>query len=297
MREIDPLLQSKLNSGATTLCRCWLVERADGVRLGFTDHDVDVNFDGFQFQAGTGLDAAAIESSTGLSVDNTQAVGALSAVGLTEADISAGLFDRAAVRLWLVDWTDTSLKVLLFRGFLGEIQRGKSAFEVELRGLSELLNKAVGRSYLPDCDRILGDTKCGVDLSTPGLSVIAQVASTRDNRTVWADGIEGFAVGWFAFGTLEWLTGANKGAVGKIKFDNVKGSERIVEIWGEAAHAIEVGDQFKLVAGCDKTADTCRIKFSNFNNFRGFPQMPGEDWVAAYPSTGGVHDGGSLKNG
>jgi len=297
MRDIDPRLQAKLDSGATTLCRCWLVERSDGAHFGFTDHDIDLQFDGFEFQAGTGLNAAAIESSTGLSVDNTQAVGALSAVGLTEEDISAGLFDRAAVRLWLVDWTDPILKVLLFRGFLGEIQRGKGAFEVELRGMSEVLNKPVGRSYIPECDRLLGDAKCGVDLRTPGLSVIAQVASARDNRTIWAAGIEGFAVGWFSFGTLEWLTGANKGAVGKVKFDNVKGSERVVEIWGEAAHEIEVGDQFKLVAGCDKAADTCRIKFSNFNNFRGFPQMPGEDWVSAYPSSGGLHDGGSLKNG
>jgi len=100
MRDIDPLLKAKLESGATTLCRCWLVERADGVNIGFTDHDVDVTFDGYSFQAGTGLDAAAIESSTGLSVDNTQAVGALSAVGLTEDDIRAGLYDSAPVRLW-----------------------------------------------------------------------------------------------------------------------------------------------------------------------------------------------------
>ena len=297
MRDIDPQLQAKLDSGATTLCRCWLVERADGQSIGFTDHDIDVSFDGYLFQAGTGLDAAAIESSTGLSVDNTQAVGALSAVGLTEEDIRAGLYDRAAVRLWLVDWTDPSLKVLLFRGFLGEIERGEAAFEVELRGLSEVLNKSVGRSYMPDCDRLLGDQKCRVNLSAPGFSVVAQVASVRDNRTIFAGGIAGFASGWFAFGTLQWLSGANRGLISKVKFDKIKAADRVVEVWEEAPHAIELGDQFKLVAGCDKTAQTCKLKFSNFANFRGFPQMPGEDWVAAYPSSGGLHDGGSLKNG
>jgi len=296
MRDINPLLQSKLDSGATTLCKCWLVERADGQAIGFTDHDLDVSFDGVVFQAGTGLDAAAIESSTGLSVDNTQAVGALSAVGLTEDDIRAGLYDRAAVRLWLVDWTDPSLRVLLFRGFLGEIERGEAAFEVELRGLSEVLNKPVGRSYVRDCDRLLGDHKCGVDLSKPGLSVFAQVADVRDNRTIFASGIAEFAAGWFAFGTLQWLAGTNKGLISKVKFDKIKGADRVVEIWEEAPHLISPGDQFKLVAGCDKTAETCRLKFSNFANFRGFPQMPGEDWVAAYPSAGGLHDGGSLKN-
>ncbi len=297
MRQIDPKLQAKLDTGATSFCRCWLVQRADGVSIGFTDHDVDLTFDGRVFQAGTGLDAAALESSTGLSVDNTQAVGALSAVGLTEEDIRAGKYDGAAVWLWLVDWTDVSLKVLLFRGFLGEIQRGDTAFEVELRGLSEVLNKTVGRSYIRECDRLLGDQKCGVDLSAPGLSVVAQVASVRDNRAIWANGISEFAKGWFAFGSLHWLSGDNKGAIGKVKFDTVNGLDRIVEIWEEAPNTIAVGDQFKLTAGCDKAADTCRVKFNNFRNFRGFPQMPGEDWVSAYPNQNGVHDGGSLRNG
>ena len=297
MRSIDPQLQSKLDAGATQLCRCWLVDRADGQSIGFTDHDLDLSFDGYLFQAGTGLDAAAIETSTGLSVDNSQAVGALSAVGLTEDDIRAGLYDRAAVRLWLVDWTNTDLRVLLFRGFLGEIERGEAAFEVELRGLSEVLNKPVGRSYIRDCDRLLGDHKCRVDLSQPGYTVVAQVASSRDNRIIFANGLTGFSQGWFAFGSLEWLTGRNKGLISKIKFDKIKDADRVVEVWEEAPHAIEVGDQFKLIAGCDKTPETCRLKFSNFSNYRGFPQMPGEDWVAAYPSSSGLHDGGSLKNG
>ena len=32
-------LQTKLDSGVTTLCRCWNLTRRDGVVLGFTDHD------------------------------------------------------------------------------------------------------------------------------------------------------------------------------------------------------------------------------------------------------------------
>ncbi len=297
MREINPALQSKLNSGATTLCRCWLLERRDGTQIGFTDHDRDLEFDGYRFEAGTGLDAGALESSTGLSVDNTQAVGALSATGLTEDDIRAGLYDRAAVRLWLVDWSDVSLRALLFRGFLGEIERGATAFEVELRGLSEVLNTTVGRSYIKTCDRLLGDDKCKFNLSTPGYSVIAQVAESQDNRTVWADGISGFADSWFAHGVLEWLTGRNTGAIGKIKFDRIRKAQRVIEIWEEAAHPITLGDQFRIIAGCDKLPETCSGKFGNFTNFRGFPHIPGEDWVSTYPSSAGVHDGGSRQNG
>ena len=55
------------------------------------------------------------------------------------------------------------------------------------------------------------------------------------------------------------------------------------------------GDRFRVVAGCDKRAETCRGKFGNFLNFRGFPHIPGDDWVTAYPKDGAVHDGASLE--
>lgn len=297
MRDIAPSFQAKLKSGATTLCRCWLVERKDGRTLGFTDHDLDLHFDGHLFEASSGLDASAVESTTGLSVDNSHAVGVLSSAGLSETDIKAGLYDNAAVHIWLVDWTDVSSRLLQFRGALGEIEHGESRFEVELRGLAEALNRTVGRSFVPECDRILGDAKCGVDLSTPGYTAITSVDSVRDNRAIRANGVSDFESDWFAFGTLEWLTGANKGVLAKIKFDTISSTTRQLETWEEAPNEIVVGDQFKLYVGCDKSAGTCRSKFSNILNFRGFPQMPGEDWVAAYPAADKVHDGGSLKNG
>ena len=46
MREIPSSLQAALDTGATTLARCWRVARPDGVVLGFTDHDLPLDFDG-----------------------------------------------------------------------------------------------------------------------------------------------------------------------------------------------------------------------------------------------------------
>ena len=54
------------------------------------------------------------------------------------------------------------------------------------------------------------------------------------------------------------------------------------------------GDLLRLEAGCDKRAETCREKFGNFLNFRGFPHIPGEDWLASYPVRSHRNDGGSL---
>jgi hypothetical protein len=42
---------------------------------------------------------------------------------------------------------------------------------------------------------------------------------------------------------------------------------------------------------CDKTYGTCRDVFDNLLNFRGFPDLPGEDVLSLYPRAGDMMDG------
>ena len=86
-----------LKTGATTICRAWSVRRRDGVINGFTDHDRDLEFGGLTYRADTGMTAGALQQATGLSVDNTDAIGVLSDDALREDDIKAGRFDGAEV--------------------------------------------------------------------------------------------------------------------------------------------------------------------------------------------------------
>ncbi len=296
MRDIPSDFQSLLDSGATTICRCWLLERRDGIKYGFTDHDRDINFDGHVFQAGSGMDASALESSTGLAVDNGQAVGALSAIGLTDGDILAGKYDRAEVQQWLVDWQNPTSKVQIFRGFLGEIRRGSAAFEVELRSLAELLNQPIGRGYVPTCDRILGDAKCGYDLTVAGIVPVV-VTELNNARRMSFSAVPASDGGWFERGYVRWLTGANAGVTSLIKLDFATVGAREIELWEEVRGLIEIGDTAELVVGCDKRNKTCAEKFDNLLNFRGFPHIPGEDWVGSIPRDDGQNSGGSLVNG
>ncbi len=296
MREIPNDFQSMLDTGATTVCRCWLLQRRDGVAYGFTDHDRDLTFDGQVFQAGSGMDASALESSTGLAVDNGQAVGALSAIGLTDADILAGKYDRAEVQQWLVDWTNPASRVQLFRGFLGEIRRGSFAFEVELRSLAELLNQPMGRGYVPTCDRMLGDSKCRFDLGIDGIFAV-EIAESEDARRIAFTDVSNKESGWFARGYVRWLTGENAGVTSLIKVDLAGLVNREIELWEALRSVVNIGDRAELIVGCDKRAETCVSKFDNFLNFRGFPHIPGEDWVSDFPRQDGQNTGGSLSNG
>lgn len=48
-------------------------------------------------------------------------------------------------------------------------------------------------------------------------------------------------------------------------------------------------------AVCDKREATCRTVFQNLVNFRGFPDIPGEEFLLLTPSPGGRNDGASRR--
>ncbi|MCG6901798.1 MAG: DUF2163 domain-containing protein [Rhodobacter sp.] len=287
-------LEAHLKTGATNVCRAWAVVRRDGETFGFTDHDQDLEFDGLSFRADTGLSAGAIQQATGLAVDNSEAVGALSDAALREDDIQAGRFDGADVRAWLVNWRDVSQRVLQFRGSLGEIKRAGGAFQAELRGLTEALNQPLGRVYQSPCSAVLGDADCKVDLTAPGYFSEVPVEEVEDRKLFRFADMTGFDDRWFERGRVLMLTGAAKGLIGLIKNDRLSGDGRSVELWESLGATVAAGDVIRIEAGCDKRAETCRLKFDNFLNFQGFPHIPGEDWLMGYPSEGQVLDGGSL---
>jgi uncharacterized phage protein (TIGR02218 family) len=288
-------LKAHLATGVTTTCRCWAVTRGDGVTLGFTDHDRGLEFDGIAFKADTGLSALALQQSTGLSVDNTEAIGALSDAAIREADIEAGRYDGAEVRAWLVNWADVRQRQLQFRGSIGELRRAGGAFEAELRGLTDVLNRPVGRVYQKPCTAVLGDAACGFDLSTPGYFAAGAVEEVEARRVFRFAELAGFAPGWFRHGVLRMESGGAEGLSGPIKSDVQEADARVIELWEPLRAAIVPGDALRLIAGCDKRGETCRLKFDNYPNFQGFPDIPGDDWTISDPSRAGRLDGGSRR--
>lgn len=272
---------------ATTFARAWAVTRRDGVVLGFTDHDAVLEFEGISFRPDAGLQAGALASGVGLSVDNSEVIGALSDAAITEGDLLAGLWDGAGLRMWQVDWHDPGRRRLLFRGYFGEVALSDGAFRAELRGMSAALAGAHGRVYQRGCSAVLGDRACGVDLAEPGVSVEAVVIGCDAGR-VFRFAAPGFDAGWFEGGVLQVLDGAAAGLRGVVRRDADMALGREVELWQGLGRSPVPGDRIRVVAGCDKGAETCREKFGNFLNFRGFPHLPTEDWLLA-PQTGRRH--------
>ena len=294
MRDIPPALAAHLAEPATTLCSAWRLTRRDGAVLGFTDHDRDLAFDGTVFVARTGLEPAEANAELGFAVGGGEVAGALVSAGLTEADIAAGRYDDAAVEVWTANWADPAARFLRDVFSIGEIRREDGAFVAELRGPTHRLDEERGLTFRATCSADLGDGRCRVDLTSPAFMADA-AASAADGSSVASDDLAGFEPGWFAGGRLLWLSGGNAGQAAEIKAHRRFGGRAELDLWRRAPAAIAAGDAFRISAGCDKRLATCRDKFGNLQNHRGFPHMPGNDFVLKVATSGaGVFDGGSL---
>jgi uncharacterized phage protein (TIGR02218 family) len=294
MKTLSPALQAHLNDGTTTLAWCWRISRADGVALGFTDHDRALSFDGTDFEPESGFAASEIRAGSDLAIDAQDATGVLTSDRITETDILDGRWDNAAVELWRVNWADTSQRVLLRRGAVGQIRRGRMAFVAEVRSLAHVLGQTVGRTFQAGCDAALGDARCGIDLENAIYKGTGVVTDLLRDRAFMASGLSGFEAGWFTSGTLTWTSGANAGRVTEVLAHGLDGSIATLTLLEAPVLQIAEGDGFIARAGCDKRIATCSAKFANVANFRGFPNIPGQDAVLRYASQDGGHEGNVL---
>ncbi|GJD34205.1 DUF2163 domain-containing protein [Methylobacterium aerolatum] len=293
MKTVSPGLSASLAAGVTTLCTCWIVTRRDGTVLGFTDHDADLVVEGVACLAESGVTASALEQSAGLAVDGMTLMGALTGDRLGEDDLARGLFDGARLSAWRVDWQTPADRVQIFAGTIGEVSRGRTAFQAEVRSLTNALNQPRGRLYGRSCEAAFGDGRCGVDASLSAYRSGGTVTRLVSGRSFAASGLAAYAPGWFSAGTLTWLTGRNAGAVQEVR-THLGRESALLDLWEPTALAMAPGDTFTIVAGCDRTFESCRGKFGNAANFRGFPHLPGSDYAMTYARPGAQNDGGRL---
>lgn len=276
MKPTTPALAAHLAGEVTTLATCWRLERADGWVRGFTDHDRELVVDGLTYVASTGFLPSAIKTASDLSVDNLDVDGFLDDAALRAEDLIAGLFDGARIEVFIVNWADLGQgRLLLRKGFLGEIKRADQRFSAEIRGLSNRLQQTAGKLYSRLCRVDLGSSECGVALGPrTDTYAVTQVIAADTVRIVTAR-----ATGYFTFGKATFTTGANAGAVNEVLLHD----GQTIRLFVPMPRPIVVGDQIVLVAGCDKTPETCNAKFANILNFRGEPHIPGNDKVFSYP--------------
>lgn len=273
MRSAGAGMIAHLGQETTTLAWCWKVTRRDAQVFGFTTHDRDLVLDGVTYAAESGLSASAAQAKAGGSVDNMDISGYLQAGAVSEDDILAGVWDGAAVEVRVVNWADTSQVVYVQRGTLGNLRLEGGQFVAEMRSLSQALQQTVGRTMTRRCDANLGDTRCGVTLSS--YTVTGSASAVTDRQTFAATTLPASSGG-----LLTWTAGENAGLAMEVKI----ASAGSITLALPMPHDIAVGDTYSVSAGCDKNLGTCRDIFANAVNFRGFPHIPGMHKLLDYPS-------------
>ena len=296
MKRLPQALADHVAMGETTLCRAWRLTCRDGFRLGFTEHDQKLTFDSTVFEPGTGFAATEASVASGLSAPGTEVRGGFSSEAITEADLAAGRYDGARVELFLVNWQAADEQhALMSVQEIGEVSRAGPGFSAELRSFAHRLQQPEGRIYNRRCDADLGDGKCRVDMGVANRRVSAVVAQVLAADHVAVSGLPDLPEGHFRLGHLRFDEGVLSGRRLAIE-ESGAGTSGLVtlRLWLPLEARPAEGDGVTLTVGCDKSFATCREKFGNQMNFRGFPHMPGSDFAYSYVSGDSTHDGGVL---
>lgn len=166
-KTISTALKSHLTEDATSLATCWKITRRDGAVFTFTDHDTDLVVDSLTYKAALGYSRSAVDNSSSLSVDNMNVEGFIDDDSVTTEDLRAGLYDRAEVLIFLVNWNDLTQGVVRLRkGWFGETTvKPSGVYTAELRGLNGAYAQAIIEVSTPECRADLGDHRCKLPIS------------------------------------------------------------------------------------------------------------------------------------
>jgi uncharacterized phage protein (TIGR02218 family) len=198
---------SWLEEALTTLTLCWRIERRDGVTIGLTAHDRDIEWDGLVHRAAPGMVPSAITRGAGLDPASMDVTGALSSDAISEADLLAGRWDGARVTIFACDWTDPANQVALGEGMIGAVETRDGMLTAELRGAIAALERPVVEETSPDCRAELGDARCRVAMAPRRrFAVVTAIVDT----VLTLDSAEPVANA-YAQGRLRSIGGANSG--------------------------------------------------------------------------------------
>jgi uncharacterized phage protein (TIGR02218 family) len=247
---------------------CWKIELTDSRVFCFTDADHDISFDKKLYLSGSYFTPSAIFSSNELGKDNFMVSGVMDKKFISKDELIAGNFAEAYLEVFLLDLNDDMpKKTILKTGWFGDIKYEKSKFNAEIISLGAKTNNLIGKCYSSSCRAEFADQYCGVKkqeyVFIGAVTGLSQVNSFLDKDREEPDD-------YFTKGILEFTSGKNKGKKYTVSYF----IESRICLDSLFDLNIAIGDQYNIIAGCDKSITSCITKFNNALNFRGEPYIP-----------------------
>lgn len=285
MRTISTSFQTHLESEVQTVALCWKIQRKDGTIYRYTDHDAAIVYDGSTYTPIDSGSPSNYRQNAALSPANIDFNMVFGTGSGRDAEIRAGLFDYAEMWTFKINWADpstTSGIVKLAYGRLGEVEIKDNQARIELRSLTQLLSVPIGRIYTPECNASLGDVRCTIATSSTSYTKTGTVSAITDNRIFTVSGAAAGQVDkFFNYGKITFTSGSNNAVA--IQIEDYT-TANVVIFYESAPYALSTGVTFSAIAGCDRRFETCKTRFNNKDNFRGFPHIPGMDKALTVPN-------------
>lgn len=267
-----------------------LAEKALGNPTGqpffWTDSDQDVQVGNFLYSSsGPLIKGVRYRLKKGLSVDEQTITlmadddDRIGNIPILQA-IAAGLLDGArfeqrraffAPDTWPSRPGDPNMAVgsiLLFAGAVTQVvEVGRTSALLKVKSDLIILEKDMPRNlYQPSCLHTLYDDGCGLMKSLYLVTGVVGASSTA-KVVNWTNS---YASGYFAQGVIKFTSGQNAGQSRPVQAST--GST--VTLTYPAQFSPAANDTFVIYPGCDHTLATCKAKFRNDRNYRGFPFVP-----------------------
>jgi len=276
MKTISTELKNHLGQSTLTIARCWKITLSDSSVMGFTSCSKDITYESQVYYSLTGFENESVKSKLDIDFDESRAVSILNSDYITEADLIAGKYNNAEVKVFVVNYEDlTQGRILLFKGYLSDVRCEDGKFFGELKGLSSKLEQTIGEVYSPLCRAKFCSSECGLMASSYTFSGV--VSSITDNAKFYCDTsvIKTKNSGYFNYGVINFTGGNNSGLSMEVK----QFSSGNFVLTMEMPYDIAVDDTFDVLAGCNKRFTTCCNDFDNGVNFRGEPHLPGMEML------------------
>lgn len=268
MKDFSPLAITSAAIGFPA--RIGVITRLDGTIIRFAESDEAITVSGDSFSVIAGLNVSAVKHTSNGEMPSCE-IAVIYGDGYTfdSTDLDVGLFDGAAVQLYIVDRLNLTRKGLSFTGAISAISydpiQHQAVFGV--KGASASARVLLTQKRSPMCRTDLFSTSCGLDKTA--YDVAATVASIVDNFNFTVSGLAQ-SDGYFNQGAA--LTSSGVAFV----MSNWVQSTQTISTYLPVNRLVTVGQGLTLYPGCDKTLGITGCgKFSNQLSFQGEPHFLG----------------------
>lgn len=281
----------------------WRIALQNNTHKRYTDHNQDIDFTEpilalATFKAAGGFGKSAERSEAGLRNRDQEIAGMISAVDITVEDLQAGLYDKAELRCYMVDWLYPWNGPLDWNSyFIRKISYSRSMWRADVVTATHLMVLPIGEIHGRDCETDLFDNRCTL-IKADHLRANANISAVTDRgrfrltsipATFNPSAVERSPIGddHFKHGEIQVASGLNLGMTLEIK--KYTHSTREIELQLPAPFNFVVDDKVDLWVGCTRVYDTSTglgngcVQFANEINYQGNLYIPDSDEMQRVP--------------